>query len=375
MAQYYCIMLRITTRCNATCDYCSTDTRDGTLMSMSDLSESCDSLKLYMNSLGLDFGSTQITMCLLGGELSTLSLEHLKKVKELILQKFNNFKTIEVGLQTNLIMSGQKAIDIYDLFNGNIGTSVDNFSSARKFKGSSEQYREIYSSNYELIKNERKANIGVCYVAGKNSEHTLAEYNLAKKNQYPIKLIAARQNYVGQHELKAEKDREELLHTFLQIFDDWFLKSASVVDPFMYMVKKKISVIEGGANESFESCNFTDKCHKQGVCIEPNGDYYFCQELADLKTLRIGNLITGEYDPSVVGVSEFRSGNIMAACSSCPHYMACRGGCMAYSIDADLGFYSKDPYCKFYTYIFNKIDDGINKFGIQKVKEWLNSIS
>lgn len=374
MNDHFCVMLRITNRCNASCDYCSTDTNNQAVMSNTELGESCDSLKSYMHSLKIDPKDTAVTVCMLGGELTTLSLNRLREVKEIVESKLSNFRDLEIGLQTNLIMSGDKMLDVYDLFDGNVGTSIDNFSSARKFKGSSTRYRQIFSDNYLKVKSERGVSLGACYVAGSNKELTRKEYEEAKIQGYPLKLIAARQSYAGERTADTSIERTAITESFIEIFDDWFMRGDAAVEPFAYMVNKKVLLAEGAGSHEFESCIFTDKCHSQGVSIEPNGDFYFCQELADLKVMKLGNLVEGSVDKTAIAASQFRSANILASCATCEHYKVCRGGCMANSIDGLVGAHNKDPYCKMYKEIFNRIDKAIEKVGYSKIKQWLNQL-
>jgi len=368
-------MLRLTNRCNAECDYCSTNTKSTEYLSLLDLSESLNSLKIYMKNIGLLPISTEVTVCFLGGELTTLNINYLRKAKLLVEGALSDFQGVLIGMQTNLIMSTHKLDEVYDLFDGNLGTSVDNFTDARRFKGSGKLYKDTFDKNISHLRSHKNKSLGACYVVSDEGfQNVLKEVDLAKKNKYPLKLIMARQSYKGDSYFDFVNGLEKATDLYLNILEQWFMKSDVPLDPFLYMLNRKLAQLGDTTLGCFESCNFTNSCHKQGVSIEPNGDFYFCQEMADLKSLRLGNLIESEFDTKPVEVSQFRESNISITCSSCEHFVSCKGGCMAYSVDLGLGYQNKDPYCSMHYAIFSKLDQLIDQYGISEVIKWKNSL-
>ncbi|KDM89954.1 SPASM domain-containing protein [Photobacterium galatheae] len=344
-------------------------------MSLLQLSESLDSLKNYMETLGLNPPETDLTVCFLGGELSTLNYDYLCKAKYLVEASMKAFSSIVLGMQTNLIMSTGKLDLIYELFDGNIGTSIDNFSDARRFKGSANLYRETFHKNLNHISETKGKSLGACYVvSGESITYAEKEISLAKKNGYPIKLIVARQNYKGESSFQFDTDIDALTDMYIKTLNDWFMQSQVAIDPLLYMLNRKLSQLGDRTQGCFESCNFTNKCHTQGVSIEPNGDFYFCQELADLKVLKLGNLISGDLDNLPITTAKLREENIAVTCSACEHFVSCKGGCMAYSVDLGRGFSNKDPYCSLYYRIFSRIDDLIREHGLNEVLKWRNAL-
>ncbi|MCY9866122.1 SPASM domain-containing protein [Vibrio coralliirubri] len=342
-------------------------------MSLLNLSESIDSLKLYMGSAGVNPKTTTLTVCLLGGELTTLSITYLRQVKELLKQGFTEFRDIEIGIQTNLIMTTAKLDDVYRLFNGNIGTSIDNFSDARKFKGSSERYRDIFNQNVEHIKKGYGDTLGGCYVVSTGSmKYVASEVSLAEEREHPLKLIVGRQSAIGE-EVFSQRQLNKLTNLYVSLLEGWFMRSSVALEPFLYMLNRKLSLL-GGELDPFESCNMTNKCHAQGVCMEPNGDFYFCQELADLKKMKLGNLLTGELDSMPIDVSKFREASITIGCSSCLHFNACKGGCMAYALDAGALPSAKDPYCSLHYAVYSKIDEMLDTYEKAEIIKWKKTL-
>lgn len=342
-------------------------------MSLLDLSESIDSLKSYMGSIGVTPSTTTVTVCLLGGELTTLSLSYLRQAKELLKQGFANFADIDIGLQTNLIMTTAKLNEVYKLFNGNVGTSIDNFSAARKFKGSAQAYKAIFEKNRDHIEAKYGTTLGGCYVVSSDSvKHLESEVDLANRKGYPLKLIVGRQSSNGEAVFAREK-LEDLIKLYLKLLDGWFMHSSVSLDPFMYMLSRKL-VLLGGELDPFESCNMTNQCHKQGACVEPNGDFYFCQELADLKKMKLGNLLTGEFDIAPLEASIFRESSITIGCSACDHFIACKGGCMAYALDAGALPSAKDPYCSLHHAVYSRLDELLSSYPKSEVLKWKKSL-
>lgn len=342
-------------------------------MSLLDLSESIDSLKSYMNSIGVDSASTTVTVCLLGGELTTLSLTYLRQAKELLKQGFADFAGIVIGIQTNLIMTTAKLDQVYRLFEGNVGTSVDTFSAARKFKGSAETYKSIFEKNREHVEDTYGTTLGGCYVVSSDSvKHLESEVVLANQKGYPLKLIVGRQSYNGDSVFTRDK-LDDLIKLYLKLLDGWFMRSSVSLDPFLYMLNRKL-VLLGGELDPFESCNMTNQCHRQGACVEPNGDFYFCQELADLKKMKLGNLLTGEFDITPLEASIFRESSTTIGCSACEHFIACKGGCMAYAIDAGALPSAKDPYCSLHHAVYSKLDMLLSNYSKSEVLKWKKSL-
>ena len=369
----FCLMFRLTKRCNARCEYCSTDTTQLAYIDLVEVEKCLTGVVMYVEeNLPQSANSIDLTICLLGGELSTLPVAYLKKVKDLMLRKMALFKSITIGMQTNLIMSTSKLDNIHVLFDGKIGTSVDNFTNSRTLNGCPDKYRTILRRNILHLKENHKASIGACYVViGDKLSDVEKEVDKANNDKYSLKLIIGRKNSSG-FKSNDSGNLIELEALYLKLLNDWFMKSSIAIDPFLYMLNRKIDLISGNGLTCFESCNHTNKCHEVGLCIEPNGDYYYCQELADLNTLKLGNFLSGEFNCNVKDLSLFREVNIMSNCSSCLHFQSCKGGCMAYSLDQGYGATSKDPYCSIYNALFERIDELINQSNYKDLIKWKN---
>ncbi|TOJ22795.1 hypothetical protein CGI42_28820, partial [Vibrio parahaemolyticus] len=56
------------------------------------------------------------------------------------------------GVQSNLLASKRKLDEVYKLFDGRIGTSIDNFTKQRKLGTSSTRYRKMLTSSLQHVK-------------------------------------------------------------------------------------------------------------------------------------------------------------------------------------------------------------------------------
>jgi radical SAM protein with 4Fe4S-binding SPASM domain len=108
--------------------------------------------------------------------------------------------------------------------------------------------------------------------------------------------------------------------------------------------------------------------------IEPNGDIYTCQEMADIGAGKLGNAISGEWDDVMYLQLSKRQTNIDKECQRCEWYKYCQGGCMMESFSETGSFYSRPNNCAAWKTMFKALDDNIKKYGKQVSINWINKI-
>lgn len=369
MENSFSIHFRVTKRCNANCDYCSSAGKN-TLrpMSLSDFKKSIDHLINDYLPKVTSLNGCYITMNYLGGEVLTLKTSEFK---ESVLYARKAFKKSGAlyrdGMQSNLIASKSKIEQFRELFGKNIGTSVDNFSGKRKIGDSAERYNKLMNSNIISVFKEHPP---ATFVLDDDSTQNLVkEYELSQQKKYDLTvrpIIKCGNNLdTG---ISDSNSRE-----MVTLFKLWHLKGTTRLEPFYNMMMKKISLAMYGDNSSFLGCHFQSNCIQNNVNVDPDGDIYLCNEMADGGEYLIGNTLTGAFDEDNFNKLNSRQWMLPFDCVTCDHIQSCRGGCMNSALENEGNLYGKDALCNVWKEIFSFIDQQIdeNPTYLEETKKWL----
>lgn len=369
----FTLHIRLTKACNAHCDYCSAWQEDPRkVMTASECNQSMEYILSLWEKLGIDIGFISIEY--VGGEVLLLPFEDIKEIVENN-RKILGEKNIVVhdGVQTNLIASHKKIKDLYELFNGRVGTSIDDFTGQRKLSGSAEKYQVIMMTNEKKVQDKfnNRPIPGVFVIDAKS--YTTSERQI-KKSMRELRNLVLRPVFNGGIDVDLVTP-EMVSDVMLTALDNWVLKSPVIIEPLYGLIKNRLQHkhnIEMGQNMSF--CSFMADCAKRSLSLEPNGDLYICQELADHDYGKLGNALKKEFNYELWSKFEARPRNLHQDCLSCPYLNECRGGCMMQSIEQNMGMYGKSIYCKSWKEIFAKIDLIIEQHGIDKIIKWIETI-
>ncbi len=359
--------VRLTTACNADCSYCSCDSDiPSDRMSITDLKKSINfALSNFLKrSNPKDYCSAEV----IGGEVMILPTSYLKEAVNTIRSVVGNkIKHVDVGCQSNLIGSEKKINALKEIIDDySIGTSIDSFTSKRTIKGDANKYRRLAAQGANYLSKISGDTIGTVIVCDKdNIVKIVDEYRIAQKDQ---RRITIRPVFTGKHSIDYLEPK--LLGKYWrELINLWFIDGDIVIEPLMRMTKSML-----GMRSEVIGCPYWRSCSANSLDIEPNGDIYICQEMADAGVGKIGNAIEGQWDDDMFLQLSKRRINIDQECQECQWYRYCQGGCMMESATESGSFYSKPENCTAWKIIFKTIDENIAKYSKDASIKWIQNI-
>lgn len=366
--------VRVTKNCNADCSYCSSfENNQSRLMSLDDLRKSVKFIKNKILSLSLGGKRDMLTVQYVGGEILTVPHDYLKEFSQTIKTELSPlFKNFRHGVQSNLIGSYKKIVELSDLFSNNIGTSYDNFTNQRTVNKNPEKYKTIFLKNASNLKRTIGKSIdGIVVVDYAMKEFIHEEISLANQKKYNITL---RPVFYGGSEV--EKISVDEMQSIYEIaFDNWFLKQNILIEPFASFTQKRIYNLKNNPElKTISGCASQHNCAYVSLNLEPNGDLYVCLDLADSKHLKLGNSIKEVWNDKLFNEIAQRSYKLKTECYTCSYFKECQGGCMKEAVEQSGDMYGKTQYCQIWKSLFAKIDQQINAVGFEKVENWINTL-
>lgn len=351
--------IRLTTACNARCAYCSCDCDlPSDRMSLDNLEASINFVLERVTSK--DFCHIEI----LGGEVLILPIDYLRSsvnvIKEVVKK---SIPKISIGCQTNLIASKRKIKELHNIFGPAIGTSQP--TKHRTVNGLSDAYHEIYTQSARQLQKLTNETPGTVIVFDKNNVRQMPmEYESAEKQQ---RRITIRPVYQGRHSVETV-DPAEYGKMAVRVINKWFCNGSIVVDPFIRMTKHMLGL------SPQVGCPFWKTCAGDSLNIEPNGDIYLCQDMADANVGKIGNTLMQSWDQNMFLTLSKRRVNLHNDCQQCQYLEYCQGGCMTESKTESNDFYAKPLACESHKLIFQALSDNIDKYGKQASIDWINKL-
>lgn len=368
--------IRITKKCNADCSYCSSfEPNAKDLMELEDLEKSMKFIKNFIIEKGLGGSRKMVTVQYIGGELLTVPFDYLQSftniVESYLSPLFENFRH---GGQSNLIGSKLKINNLMNLFDGNLGTSIDNFTQQRTVAKSSDRYQKIFFTNLTHIKkNYGKIVPGIIVIDDKMRPYVHQEIANANLKKTHLNLRPIFNGGVKVDNIESQT----LTEVYSQVFDNWFLKQNIMIEPHFSLLQKRLTKFTNKRNNlsSLSGCAFQHNCSVSSLNLEPDGTLYVCQDMADSKHYPIGNALKGIIDEDIFSLLSSRTAKLNNDCLSCDYFNECQGGCMNEAIEQTQDVFGKTQYCSTWKFLFKKIDDSIVQHDIQDIQKWINKIS
>jgi radical SAM protein with 4Fe4S-binding SPASM domain len=341
-------------------------------MTLSDFKKSLDSLELFWKKNGIAFN--YLTIEYVGGEILLMPEEELVQIV-LYARKFFSEKGITVldGAQSNLLGSKAKIDALFSLFENRVGTSIDDFSEQRTIGGNHSKYKTFFiKSESHIRKSVRsKSTPGIFTMDSVNISNTVHQI---KKSAYAGRNITIRPVFQGGCSINPVSP-EQLSGAMVDSLGAWFMKMPIILEPMLSLLKKRLSETTGvypGVNMDF--CSFQANCTSKSASLEPNGDVYICQDLADAGFGKFGNAISDDWDIELFNLISKRPERLDPSCYSCPYLKSCQGGCMLKSVEEGLDWYGKSSLCLAWKNTFKKIDMLVAENDINDICKWLDRI-
>lgn len=364
--------IRLTHKCNADCSYCSSwQHESGRHMSVEQFSKALGWLiPHYMSLIGKP---VHLTVEYVGGEILTIPLKELEAIVFSARSLFEKFKIPYIdGVQSNLISSSAKVDGLFELFGNRIGTSISRFSNERTLAGSPVHYLTVFRKNDRRISNVRNYSVpGVITVTPENIHNILREviYCASEKRNITVRPV-----FQGGKRVQLISP-EDLANLYTEIWDRWFLRHSIKIEPLFSL----LHALRGGPNGydpnyNTTFCPFQSDCSLKSVSLEPDGQLFVCQEMADAKMLPIGNALSKEFNEDLFFTLANRSSNLHPDCMACPYLKACQGGCMFEAYSHSFNYYSKPNNCSAWKALLKHMSNSINNTTDSEITSWLDSM-
>lgn len=367
--------IRLTKKCNADCSYCSSfEHKNTNLMSIEDLKKSINYLKKIIIDKKIGGKRKHLTVQYVGGEVLIVPQDYLKEFTEIVKNNLTTlFDSFSHGVQSNLIASHAKVEKLFEIFDGNVGTSFDNHTNQRTIKQNESSYKKIFFDNFSHIKRKYGTNLpGIIVVDKKMYPFVDKEIEIAEKNKTNLTL---RPVFQGGSSIDSINE-DMLTPLYEKSFDSWFMKKNIIIEPFFSLLVKRLNNKKNNIKKliNYSGCPFQHNCATSSINLEPNGSIYVCLDMADSKHYSIGNAILGTFDEDTFNMLNQRSEKLSSDCISCDYFKECQGGCMNEAIEHTGDVFGKTQYCQTWKAVFRKIDLGIEHFGISSTESWLSKI-
>lgn len=365
------IHLRLTKDCNADCKFCCSfkNNKKPNFMSIEDLQKGIEFLWNKIKFKGTNFISVEYV----GGEISLIPFNILQK-QVFFVREFFEEKGIfvEDGIQTNLLTTKKKILQLKILFNGKLGTSIDSFCNQRTYKGTSENYLQLMNKRENDLKEniQSKKTPAIFVVNSVGANFALSELKLASRTNRDLYLRPA----LLAGKCSQNTSSQLLIQAFIECFDFWFMKSSIILEP-QYSILHSLLNKKSNTLPCLKPCPFRADCGHKSYNIEDNGDIFICQALADMKFGKIGNIHTQEWNESFLNNFNKRKINLDEHCQKCEYFEICQGGCAAYALSEGKTIFDRSiVLCELWHTLFDTIKASILKAETAELMQWLYKI-
>lgn len=365
--------IRLTKACNADCGYCSSwQASPESRLSPEEL-EKIVRFILDESRPVLGVEPSHVTAQFIGGEIALVPKAeigaHIAVIRKMCQERGVSFI---YGAQSNLIVSERKAVQLYDQFEGRLGTSIDLSSDIRTVGGDPEKYRLIWKSADHYLRRHRSTP-GAVFVLEPDAVQA-AEIHLTEAARTG-RMLTYRPIFKGGIKDVRLNSGEGIQRAMETLFDRWFLRLPVIVEPFFQLCEARLSEVSGLGRVVSTACAFQSDCTRKSINIEANGDLYVCLEMADAGLVPIGNGLRGEWDMQALSLYASRSDHLHPDCMECPYLRSCRGGCMYEAIAHGHGPHGKSDHCPAWKSLFSRIDTAIFNYGAEHIHAWLHRLA
>lgn len=371
MIPHFTLHARLIKGCNADCDYCSSwQENPSERMSPEAYRQSLVFIRdEILPRISNDWSKATLTIQYVGGEILLIPHRELREsvlaARELFYPVFGD---VIDGVQSNLIASERRVMELDLLFSGRIGTSIDGRGTQRTIKGSSEAYRKIATKSMDAIAKRRRRRPGAIFVVDKPGLANLPfEMEDASEKGHSLVL---RPVFQGGSDVSSASVAE-LVTAMGDAFDQWILQSNVPVEPFTHLVSKRLFQETSVGSV----CPFQRNCADVSIDLEPDGTLFTCLDMADSGQVPFGNALQGSFDTLAWESLRARTSEVDPRCRQCPFFAACQGGCMSEALHHTGSIYGRSDLCAVWTALFKRIDRTAAIHGKEAVGRWLQEIT
>lgn len=369
----FTLHVRLTKACNADCSYCSSwQENPSEQMSPGEYEKSI--IYIIKKWKELDIKVDYLTIEYVGGEILLIPKSKLTAIVKIAREIFgkHGIKVYD-GAQSNLIGSPSRVEYLFDLFEGRVGTSIDQVTDQRTFGGSPQKYRVFMMKSEENIVSKGYSHVPAVFTMdGKSIQHTQKQINMAEDQGRNITIRPVFQGGCNIEPVTTSQVTEAMVLAL----DNWFLKQNIIIEPVNSLLRKILQSNYGYfSSVDMSFCSFQANCAVKSMSLEPNGDLYICQEMADAGLGLLGNSINQTWNHDIWSSIDKRPGKLDISCRTCKFFQACQGGCMLQAIQDGNEMYGKPQLCSTWKALFYRMEELISLHGESKTKTWLESLN
>lgn len=366
----FTLHVRLTKACNADCSYCSSwQENPQEQMTVDEYRKSISFIINKWKELGIrvDF----LTIEYVGGEILLVPRKRLKEIVEAGRELFGQAGiTVYDGAQSNLIASSSRVEFLFELFEGRVGTSIDQVTDQRAFSGSASKYRIFMMKSEDNIVSKGHPRVPAVFTMdGKSIIHTQKQIELsvqAKRN------LTIRPVFQGGCSISGVT-KDQVTKAMVDALNGWFLSQNIILEPIHSLLKKRMQNKFGYLGDhNLKFCSFQSDCAVKSMSLEPNGDLYICQEMADAGLGLLGNAVSHHWNQEIWDEMDARPYKLSMSCMQCDYFVECQGGCMLQAMQDGQGIYGKSELCQTWKKLFYRIDQLIELHGHKKTANWLD---
>ncbi len=358
------LILLPTLRCNARCDYCFENKKEGDL-SLEQFSVILNKVLDHMDENNID----ALNIHWQGGEVMTLGPEWFNRAHDIIRQASEKRgKVVRNYIQSNMIGYSSEWNDILrEMFGNSVGASLDFPNLYRKLPAGGVKDYDVL-----LLVNIRKAQaadilLGVIAIPNKETfrigAHQFYHYYTDELGITDFQVNTPFPGGFSSHSKNGYPlDTDELTRFLIDLIDVWMTdgyEKGVKLGPFEKLVDYFTEGDQGLV------CVWRSNCADEFFCVDPDGYVSQCDcWAASYPKFRFGNIIECENLSDMLRDSSARRrfldrpGVLVRAgeCLECRFLGLCHGGCpvRAYTVYGNLG--AKDPYCETYKAVFNHME-------------------
>lgn len=366
----FTLHVRLTRRCNADCDYCSSRSADDRRMTPEEYRQSLLFIRDLMQNSTVGAGKGwSLTIQYVGGEVLTIPQADLYEIvesgREIMAPLFD---TVIDGVQSNLVATPDKITFLNTLFGHRIGTSIDPYTGQRKLNGSSSRYQQTVKVSLDTLLRRRNFVPPAIFVVDEKGlpfvEQVIRDAENAGQS------LRLRPVFTGGSDVR-HADIGALETSFGRAARQWLATGKTPVEPFREMAEARINSLAPLPNKYTHACPFSEDCAGHSFNLDANGDIYLCLDMADANQMRLGNALKGEFDISRFAEIYSRRSQLSPYCTNCKWVDACRGGCPSEGLSAEGHINGKTMLCKVWKAIYAEIDKAIEAKGVDNFRHWL----
>lgn len=346
--------------CNMTCDYCfyCDETQKRKQESYGFMSE--ETLKNIIRKTMLN-AEGSVNYGFQGGEPTLRGLEFFRKAVEFQKKYNRNGLQVHNAFQTNGLAMDDEWCRFFVEHQFLVGISVDGIPEVhdayRHDKAGGATFDRVVDATKRMDRFGVEYNI-LTVVNQKTVEYVEEIYREYRKRGWKYQQYIPCLDPLGEGHTKMEYAiSAEQYGTFLiRLFELWYRDWKKNRQPYIRQFENYVTMLLGYLPEA---------CDQRGTCgiqyvVEADGGVYPC-DFYMLDEYRLGNFNENKLAEIDAKREEIkfvnRSWNLDTACSQCPHYYLCRGGCQRHRDWVEEAGYYRNYFCEGYRMFFDACSD------------------